>query len=255
MDGNAENKTKMAPEQVQASLEESFHRALALKKRMEENGEWPGIYAKELAVTNSIMTKIYSSSAVAGIVMHFGLRTIMPRQRLLRAGLVGASVFNTFWISGAYWALNGMKDLFALEHSLCAEALCPMALNLHQLKQDEVTTLQDSSSSASSAAWASKWHANAVQLCLERQRKFGRHMSILGTNGLNSNGEGGIPQIGQWPSTSTETNRWEDKQLPWSGGGRAQQGEASLGKPAQQPSNAGAWTDAYDPWLDRNKKR
>ena len=59
----------------------------------------------------------------------------LTSQWLLRAGLVGASVFNTFWISGAYWATTGMNDLLCLEHSLCADALCPVALDLHHLKQ------------------------------------------------------------------------------------------------------------------------
>eukprot|EP00976_Prorocentrum_cordatum_P018743 380010-Prorocentrum_minimum.AAC.3 len=156
---------KTSPRSIQMDLERSFHEALAVKKRMQDSGEWPGIYAKEMAVTNSIMTKIYASTAAAGLVMHFGLRRLIPRQGLgvlnlnwvrvpravtkfshgavwssmeqwmLRTGLVGVSVFNSFWASGAFWALAGMKDLLALEHSLCAQALCPMALSLHRLKQ------------------------------------------------------------------------------------------------------------------------
>ena len=62
-------------------------------------------------------------------------------QWLFRTGLVGVSMYATYKACSVHLAFQGMKEIFALEHSLMAEAFCPTVLNLDQLKQVHVCIL------------------------------------------------------------------------------------------------------------------
>jgi len=104
--------------QLRAELEREGKEALSIQRRLEATGEWPGIYAQEVAVRQSTKTKAFASTAAAGLFMHIGLRKLMPSRWLFRTGLVGVSMFSTFKASHFYFSLEGMRKQLAMEHSL-----------------------------------------------------------------------------------------------------------------------------------------
>ncbi len=115
-------------------LSDNLKDASMQRHRLQMENAWPGKYHAEVKVRNECEAKALAAGVVGGVGVHIGCTLLnFPRSGFIRGAITLFSATNAYFLSNALLSLDMVRKLTLVDHSLIADAFCPV---LQQIEKD-----------------------------------------------------------------------------------------------------------------------